>query len=445
MGSASIGGLASGLDTASIIEQFMALEAVPQTKLKTQVTTEQSKISALQKLNTALATLASSAKSLADASKDSGTWGTLKATSSAAGVTVSAGSTAQPGSLDVTVDAIATSASGSLSGTALTPGATFALTQHDGSPFTDGDGNPITITLDADPTYSELATAINATSARTGLQAVVVHGTGGDVLQVRSSATGLDSNFGISDGTTSIAGTGGANGQITVNGVTITSSKNTYNNVVDGVSLTVAANTAPATTSTVTLERDASSRSAAVQGLVDAVNSVLTMIGTQSATNPSKPSAGGVLAGDAAARQAGQALTTSIWPADGTSLAQFGIELDRTGKFTFNATKFADAYQADPDAVTAAIVGPDGLAKRVENVANAASDKYDGYITAGINGRNSTIDRLNKDIDSWDDRLAIRRTSLERQYTALETALASLQAQSSWLSGQLSSLNASSE
>ncbi|MFC7504863.1 flagellar cap protein FliD N-terminal domain-containing protein, partial [Nocardioides sp. GCM10030258] len=57
----SIGGLASGLDTASIISQLMALEALPQTKLKTQVTAEQSKVTALQKLNTALQALGTSA------------------------------------------------------------------------------------------------------------------------------------------------------------------------------------------------------------------------------------------------------------------------------------------------------------------------------------------------------------------------------------------------
>ena len=34
----------------------------------------------------------------------------------------------------------------------------------------------------------------------------------------------------------------------------------------------------------------------------------------------------------------------------------------------------------------------------------------------------------------------LRRTTLERQYTALETALSSMQSQSSWLSSQISSL-----
>ena len=38
--SASISGLGSGLDTASIVEQFMQLEAASQNRLKTRLSTE---------------------------------------------------------------------------------------------------------------------------------------------------------------------------------------------------------------------------------------------------------------------------------------------------------------------------------------------------------------------------------------------------------------------
>ena len=42
MANASVSGLASGLDTATIIDQLMQLEAAPQTRLKSRVTTEKS-------------------------------------------------------------------------------------------------------------------------------------------------------------------------------------------------------------------------------------------------------------------------------------------------------------------------------------------------------------------------------------------------------------------
>ena len=46
MASASISGLGSGLDTASIIDQFMQLEAAPQTRLKSRVASEKSVVAA---------------------------------------------------------------------------------------------------------------------------------------------------------------------------------------------------------------------------------------------------------------------------------------------------------------------------------------------------------------------------------------------------------------
>ena len=48
-------------------------------------------------------------------------------------------------------------------------------------------------------------------------------------------------------------------------------------------------------------------------------------------------------------------------------------------------------------------------------------------------------------IANWDLRLAQRRTTLERQYSALEVALGQLQSQSTWLASQLSSLTTNND
>ncbi|MBW8751948.1 MAG: hypothetical protein JF565_11065, partial [Propionibacteriales bacterium] len=54
---ASISGLVSGLDTASIIDQLMQLETVPQDKLKSNLSTEQTTLKNLQALNAKVAAL----------------------------------------------------------------------------------------------------------------------------------------------------------------------------------------------------------------------------------------------------------------------------------------------------------------------------------------------------------------------------------------------------
>ncbi len=75
-----------------------------------------------------------------------------------------------------------------------------------------------------------------------------------------------------------------------------------------------------------------------------------------------------------------------------------------------------------------------------QTVAKSASDSTTGTVTAAITGRKSGIDRLETDVEDWDLRLELRRTTLTRQFTALETALGQMTNQSSWLAGQISSL-----
>src|SRR5689334_17204513 len=85
MATSSISGLASGLNTADIIDQLMQLETVPQDKLKSSQDKENSVLSALRALNTDTALLASKAATLSKAS----TWQTLQGTSTGTGVSVS--------------------------------------------------------------------------------------------------------------------------------------------------------------------------------------------------------------------------------------------------------------------------------------------------------------------------------------------------------------------
>jgi len=83
MAVASVSGLASGLDTASIIDQLIQVEAAGQTRLKSRVTSEQSTLKLLQNLNAKIAALATQAKDLTKAAA----WTPLTATSSSDKVT----------------------------------------------------------------------------------------------------------------------------------------------------------------------------------------------------------------------------------------------------------------------------------------------------------------------------------------------------------------------
>ena len=122
-------------------------------------------------------------------------------------------------------------------------------------------------------------------------------------------------------------------------------------------------------------------------------------------------------------------------------MADLGLQIDRYGKLVLDEKVLAKAYEADPTRVAAAFgSGADGFAARVQQVAKSASEPYTGTVTSAIQGRNDGIKRLNDSVAQWDLRLEMRRSTLTRQFTALETALNQMNSQSSWLASQIDSL-----
>jgi flagellar hook-associated protein 2 len=245
--------------------------------------------------------------------------------------------------------------------------------------------------------------------------------------------------------------TAGQDAKISIGGLgaTATSKTNTFADVSPGVSVTLASSAKAGDTSTVTVAQDSSGAKSSVQGLVDQLNALLTKIDglTAPATSTAKA---GALSGDPTARSLRSALINTVFGVDGqTSMAGLGIQTDRYGKLVFDQAAFDKAYAADPAAVAAqftkgATTATDGWAARLQAVAGGASDAKTGTITAAITGQQTSIDRLDTDITDWDNRLALRREGLTRQFTALETALSTMKSQGNWLSSQLATLPTSS-
>lgn len=442
MPSSSISGLSSGLDTATIIDQLMQLEAIPQARLKAQQDTHKSVLAALRALNTDTALLAGRADALAKPD----TWQTMKATSSNSLITVSATRAAVATKLSVTVLQPAVAHQ-------LTYGQAAAL---DATVVTSPDGSftmtvaGVAHTLTSDGTLGGVTTAIN--EAGLGVTAAPVKtGEGVYRLQITADQAGSDSVFEISGLDTAVLGAvterTGVGGQIDVGGIVATSTTNVFADIVPGLTITLADGVvggAEPTKATVTVAQDTSGVKASLSALVEQLNALLTKIDTQTASRTATTSAG-VLAGDSTARGLRNELLNTVFGDGTTSMASLGIQTDRYGKLVFDAAKFDEAYAADPAGTaakftTATAPAPDGWAARVARVAKTASDSIDGTIASAIAGRTTTLDRLTKSIEDWDNRLDLRRTALERTYTALETALNSLQNQASWLAGQIASL-----
>ncbi|MFF2050926.1 flagellar filament capping protein FliD [Leifsonia sp. NPDC058194] len=459
--SLAIDGLISGLKTTDLINQLMQAEGVPQTLLKNKVTTSTTYITAMQALNTKVAALTDLAtKTAKPAASDLHT-----ASSSSDKVTATAGPGAVDGTIDFTVDKLAQSQ----------VTVTGPLTQWPDQPpvltFVAADGTTKQVTA-ASSSLADVAAAIN--KAGVGVTATQVAAgldpsSGEKVyrLQLSSTKTGSEGSFTAYRGSSADVAAGTATNLLSEAGAaqvrqaqdaqitlwsgtgaaqSVTSSTNTFADVLPGVTVTVsAASTTPVTLS---VARDDKGISDVANALVTSLNDIFAYIATKQAVSTSTDTAGGTVVtagtftGDSTVRDANQKLLDSASaPINGVSPSTYGISITSDGNMSFDADKFAAALAADPEKVKAAIAT---VAQRVADAAKAASDKYDGTITTKITGEQSTVKSLSTQITDWDTRLADRRSSLERTYANLEVNLQKLQSQSNWLTGQLASLSTSS-
>lgn len=430
--STSVSGLVSGLDTNSLVSQLMQVEAAGQTRLKSKVSTEEKAVTAYQSVNTKLAAI----KTAADDLGKLATWRSAKATSSSSSVTATtaSGNTTQTGAVTFDVISLARSQV-----TTTRAASTGDATSQSSITITKGDGTQSSVDVSADRSLAGIASAING--AGLGIKATVVALEGGEsVLQMSSTKSGLANGFTIDGGfdTDLKTPTAASDAKLQVGGAdadggfSVTSSSNTFGNLITGTSITVTKE--GETGVTVDVASDTSAITAKVKSLVDAMNGAFSEIGKQTSYNSSNK-ASAALTGDFAVRQISQRLlgTVSGGLDNFGSLSKLGISLTRDGTVSFDEAKFKNTYEADPDAIKTATTA---YATGVKDLA----DRSQTSITDVINGRKSLIDDMNDQISNWDIRLATRKTALTRQFANLETSLSSMKNQSNWLAGQLAGL-----
>jgi flagellar hook-associated protein 2 len=458
-------GLISGMDTGTLISQLMQVEANPQTLLKTKLTGTQTDAAAYRAVNTRFDALRSAAEALTKAA----TWSTTKATSSLpAAVTATSGSSALPGSLTFTVAELATTHS--VIGPELTttvPATPTVPASPANVPFgtqitvTDAQGlNPQTFAVGGSGSLADAVSAINKNTAL-GLTATTMQVADGTFrLQVTAGGSGAARTFSLTTDTghSFTPLTAGQDAELSVgttNPFTVRSATNTFTGLL--ADTTITATTTTATPVTVNVAGDPDAVAAKVSALISAANGVLSTV--SSYTSSSSDTA--TLKGDSTLRSLSSQVLSAVASAVGSdgSAAVAGLQLNRDGTIAFDSAKFVAKLRADPGLVqrvfagTPAGPGADGvvgggddvadvpgIAGRLQAIGQQASDTTTGSLTLLAKSKDSTAKDLAARVADWDLRLALRKESLTRQFTAMETALGSLQNKSTWLSAQLSSL-----
>jgi flagellar hook-associated protein 2 len=470
-------GLVSGIDYTTMISQLMQIEAQPQTLLKNQLATTQTDAAAFRQVNTAMAALSSAAQAITG----DGLTNARKAISNSSTAAATAGATAVPGSsvtfavtqlaaAQVTVSSgVWSSATGDVR-TSVASGSlpTLPLTVAKA----DGTGGPLDVP--AGGSLNDLVAAINKSSY--GLSAAVIQLDSSHFkLQVTSNTTGAAGAFQLlgpsetADSTYATPGaaftntTGATDAKLSLStGDVATSSSNTFNELLTGVSVTVSGlspiptgSTTP-TNTTITVANDTSAVSAKVKALMDAANTALTTI--HNVTDSSDGSDAPLKGNWALTNLANNILSQVSAAVGGKSPSTVGIQLDRNGAIVFDQGAFQVALASNPSLAQQIVGGTtgvgadnvnhtpddtidvDGIAARLSVLAEGASDSATGMITNLANSQDNQAKDIQSQIDDWTLRLTQRQATLTAQFNAMETALGTLQSQGQWLTSQINSL-----
>lgn len=415
------------IDFNVVLNALMSQASQPLNALQSRQTALRSKLTAFDTLRTRIDELRTAASKLG--SLDSVSTTSSTSTNSAA-VGASSGPAARPGHYDVVVTSLARAQVTASTQTFADADTTVVAS---GGSLTIGG---VEVALTGDTTLTGLAAAINAT-ADIGVTASVVRtGLDGYRLALASTLTGTANAFSVANTLTGGSGlTFGANAveasdaAITINNIAATNSSNVFADVVPGVTLSVL-RADPGETVGIDIAPDGEAFAAKVETFVSAYNDIVGFLETQRTTAGTGDERS--IGGDPLLRQLRSSLRTELLGAHGTGefghLSEVGIEFRRDGRLELNRTTFDAALASNGDDVRALFAGTDGAFANV-------SSTLDGYTQAA--GLISSVkDRLNQQISTMDqqilsmqNRLALQREALQRQFTEADAAMSRLKSQ----------------
>ncbi len=452
MTSISFSGLGSGLDINGIVGKLMQVEAQPLTALQRTEASYQAKLSAFGSLKSALSSLQSAVQTL----KKPETFSGMTASSSSQDVlTAMASQSASVASYTVNVIQLAKYHAVRSSDPYTSASDTFTTGTLS---IQVGSSDPVTVTIDStNNTLAGIRDAINAADARVSAS-IVNDGTNyrllltsetlgsNGAITVSVTDSGSGGNFALGNlASPNLVTTQNADdAQININGLALARSTNTIDDAIDSVTL----NLASTGTTTLTVAKNTSAVTGAINAFVKAYNDAIAGIKQMTNYDAANKKAA-VLTGDSTARSIQSQLANLVFAnvsglaGDISRLSDIGITVQKDGTLALDSGKLSAAL-ADPDKDVAALftrteAGNEGIAVRfysmLEGILGAS-----GLIASRTDGINDSIKDLQKRADALNLRLAQIEQRYRAQFSALDTMIASMLKTSSFLERQLAAL-----
>lgn len=488
----SFSGLGSGLDTASIIQQLVALERLPIQALEGQKKGVQDRISTLGTLKGLVKSLQTKAKELA-ARRD---FLEFDVTPSQEGVaTFSASGSAVAGSHTLTVLRLASVDRWAFDGVA-SPTTDLATGAGQQISF-DVNGTNYSVTLQQDQSsLEEIAVAINDLADADVEASVVNTGTGTSpswklvltaaesgedyrISNIASTVAGLSIQWSAPDaegGPTSADNvTVGNNALAQIDGLTVERTTNEFNDVVTGVSITTTSSD-PDNTIQFTVEADQTAIKKKLKEFVDAYNEVVKFANTQN-TYTEDVGPAGKLFGDPILSTVRSRIDSALFGVDiadvtadtlgFSTLNLVGIERQNDGTLLIDDTTLSEKLAEDIDAFSDLFIDADGfdnggadvsspayfvdtsvdsgLAASLDRAIERMFDSIDGPNGEVVKGLfdarnetwNSDLRRFDRQIESKENYLERFEEGLIQRFARLEELIGGLNAQGASLMAAL--------
>ena len=462
----SLSGMASGLDTESIISQLMAIE-------QNKVTAVQRRQISITQHKTDLSTIKAKLDAVKTAANDlqsASLWKPVQTTASSdatkVDVTVLGG--AGIGGHSIQVDRLASSAQ---HGFDYTKGAnagklTFA--------YSNDAASAMSIDIPANASAADIAAAVNGNDKAPVYAAVVKDGTT-EKLVFSSRKTGANSDFTVD---TSQLGAGSALGEdnayartgATLNasikvdgGAEINPESNVLETIIPGVRVSLKGVTAsPVSVSTTQPAVDSDAIAKKITALVDAYNAVVSATRSElsekrvpTAANTSDLQKGQLFGDTGMSSMLSQlksTMTQAVADLGLTGLADLGISVPkagassedaRAGKLTVDQEKLKAAIGSDSTKVHELFAGKGATKGMSGLIADYVGSQTgtNGAITGRMKSDDDRLTDFTKQITKLNTRMETEQKRLKAQFAAMESALNASQTQQAWLTGQLGALN----
>ncbi len=214
-------------------------------------------------------------------------------------------------------------------------------------------------------------------------------------------------------------------------GILLTSSTNTFANVLDG--LTFTASGVDDQPVTVTVDRDLDTLVTTLEGLVDDFNSAVDRV-REAGAYDAETETPGILQGEGTLYTIQSRLSRlfvgSIYAGGPfTRLSDVGIKSGSTGHFAFDEEAFRAAYASNPEAVERFFTDEQfGVAVQIKKQIEQITDT-EGLIPHATATLAADTDLLRERVDQLNEQLDRKRARLVMEFQAMEVALSQLQSQ----------------